>query len=70
MKIHKENQKLGIRKKHRERIGFQLKKNIIETFLRKRVQQLLLMFCMLKKLKHILLLFQNITQIVKNKLFF
>ena len=28
------------------------------------------MFCMLKKKKYILLLFENITQIVKNKLFF
>ena len=32
--------------------------------------QLLLMFCMVKKKKYILLLFQNITQIVKKKLLF
>ena len=38
--------------------------------LRKIMLQLFLMFCMLKKKKHILFLFQNITQIVKNKLFF
>ena len=29
-----------------------------------------ILFCMLKKKKHILLVFQNITQMVKNKLFF
>ena len=32
--------------------------------------KLLLMFCMLKKEKYIFLLFQNITQIVKNKFLF
>ena len=32
--------------------------------------QLLLMFCMLKKKKYILPMFQNITKIVKNKFFF
>ena len=32
--------------------------------------QILFIFCMLKKNKYILLMFQNITQIVKNKLLF
>ena len=31
---------------------------------------ILLMFCMVKMKKYILLMFQNITQILKNKLFF
>ena len=34
------------------------------------MQQLLLMFCMLKKKKYILLIYQNITQIAKSKLLF
>ena len=33
-------------------------------------QQFILMFCMIKKYIYIRLLFQNITQIVKKKLFF
>ena len=36
----------------------------------KNVEKQCLMFCMLKNKKYILLNFQNITQIVKNKLFF
>ena len=36
---------------------------------RKIMKLLLLMFCMLKKKKYILLMFHNITQMVKNKLF-
>ena len=38
--------------------------------LRKIIEQLLSMFCMLKKKKYVLLMFQNITQIVESKLFF
>ena len=36
--------------------------------LQKIIQQLLLMFCILKKWKYVQLIFQNITQTVKNKL--
>ena len=38
--------------------------------LTKAIEQLLLMFCMLKKKKNTPLMFQNVTQIVKNSLFF
>ena len=43
---------------------------MIKKDLRKIMSHLLLLFCMLKKKNYILLMFQNITQIVKNKLFF
>ena len=52
-----------------EGINFQ-QKNMIRKSLRRIIEQLLLMFCMLKRKKYILPMFQNITQIVKNKLFF
>ena len=42
-----------------------LKKN-----LRKRIEQLFSVFCMLKKKKYILFMFQNIPQIMNKKLFF
>ena len=38
--------------------------------LRKRIEQLLSVFCMLKKKKYILFMFQNIPQIMNKKLFF
>ena len=38
--------------------------------LTKAIEQLLLMFCMLKKKKNTPFMFQNVTQIVKNSLFF
>ena len=38
--------------------------------LKKIIKQLFLMFCMLKNKKYILHMFQNITQIMKSKLFF
>ena len=37
--------------------------------MRKITEQLLLMFCMLKKKKYVLLMFENRNQIVKDKLF-
>ena len=49
--------------------NFQSKKTIGKHF-RKIMYQLLLIFCMLKKKKYILPIFQRITQIVKNKLLF
>ena len=52
-----------------EGINFPSEKMIGKN-LRKIMQQLLFMICMLKKEKYILLMFENITQIVKNKLFF
>ena len=45
-------------------------KKMIGKSLRKINKQLLLMFCMLKRKKYILPMFQNITQIVKVKLLF
>ena len=44
--------------------------NFLSEKLKKITLQLLLTFCMLKKEKYILPMFQNIAQIVKNKLFF
>ena len=38
--------------------------------IRKIIQKLLLMFCMLKKKKYILLMFKKIIQVIKNKLLF
>ena len=38
--------------------------------LKKIIEQFFLMFCMLKNKKYILHMFQNITQIMKSKLFF
>ena len=52
----------------KEKITHQQK--MIGKNLRKVIQRLLLMFCTIKKEKYILLMFQKITQIVKNKLFF
>ena len=46
-------------------------KNMIGRKLRRlKIENLLLLFCMLKEKKYVVLMFQNITQIVKNKLFF
>ena len=51
-----------------ERNQFSIKKKTIGKN-EKIMYQLLLMFCMLKRKKYVLLMIQNITYIVKNKLF-
>ena len=50
-------------------INFPSEKDDSKT-LKKISEQLFLMFCMLKNIRYILLMFQNITQIMKSKLFF
>ena len=50
-------------------INFPSEKDDLKT-LKKIIEQLFLMFCMLKNIRYILLMFQNITQIMKSKLFF
>ena len=45
-------------------------KKMIWKNLREKMEQLLLMFCMLKRKKYILLMFQNWTQTMKNMSFF
>ena len=61
--------KTFINKYHCKGINFPSEKNNWKIF-EKKIQQLLLMFCMLKKKKCFLLMFQNIIQIVKSNLFF